>query len=219
MKFLLFFVSILFSFIFYVFHSLSQGRDIFWEKISNSYIFESFSWNLLIESFSFVLIGVIFVYLFSSLKEKWAFKLKSYKTEIMYFLFYIFLIFYIYFYFFTKDLNIYLLVLIILFIVWDVIFNHISGIKQLSPYKIKLRYFWLFTNYVVSYFSIFYIYKYWIAYIPVSILLFSIFFNFLVHKKFKNYISLFNSIIFIWFLSYSLYFFLYKYIDYIINIF
>lgn len=217
MKFLLFFVSIIFSVIFYIFYSLTKWRDIFWEKISNSYNFVSFSGNLLIESFVFVLLSIMFLYLFSNLKEKWSNKIKNYKTEIFYFIFYIILIFYIYF--FNKNINLSIAIIIIFFIIWDMIFNHISNIYTLINQKIKLRYIGLVINYIVSLLSILYIYKNNISilsFIPILILIFNIYFNILIHKKYINYISLFFSLFTILFLFYNLFFLIIKlYFSYI----
>lgn len=214
MKFLLFFVSIIFSIIFYIFQSLSKGKDIFWNKISNTYELASFSWNLLIESFVFVLIAIIFLYFFSNLKENGTKKLQSYKTEIFYFAFYTILVFYIYF--FSKNINTSQIIIIILFIIWDSTFNHISNIHALIKQKSNLRYFWLIINYVVTGLTIFYIYSKWAAFIPLIIIIFNIFFNFLIHKKYTNYVSLFISILSALFLIFYLWFSLFEiYILYI----
>jgi hypothetical protein len=214
MKFLLFFVSFIFSIIFYTFHWLSKWKDIFWENISNTFPLLSFSWNLLIESFIFIFIGIIFLYLFSDFKNKGSIKLESYKTEIIYFLFYIFFIFYIYF--LNSTININLIIIIISFILSDILFNHLSNISSLIKYKSKFRYLWLIINYIATWLSVFYIYKNWVNFIPLAILIFNITFNILVHKKYTNYISLLISILIILFLLYSLFFSLFElYILYI----
>lgn len=217
MKFLLFFVSILFSLIFYIFYSFSIWKDIFGKNIGNTYNFDSFSWNLLVESFIFLLIWIIFLYIFSDLKWKWSDKLKNYKTEIIYFIFYIILFFQIYF--FNENIGLFSIIILIIFIIWDILFNHISNITSLNKQKEKIRYSWLLINYLVSYLSLFLIYKEKLTFIPLYIILFSIIFNILVHKKYTNYISLVHSIILICFLLYILYFFLYSYYDYIIIFF
>lgn len=217
MKFLLFFVSIIFSTIFYTFHSLTKWKNFFWEKISNSYNFVSLSGNLLIESFVFVLLAILFLFIFSNLKEKWSNKLNTYKNEVLYFIFYIILVFYIYF--FSKNINLSIVIILILFIIWDMIFNHISNIPSLINKKIKLRYAWLIINYVVSILSMFYIYKNnlsILSFVPTLILIFNIYFNILIHKKYINYISLFFSIFTILFLLYNLFFVVIKlYLPYI----
>jgi|SaaInlV_120m_DNA_4_1040238.scaffolds.fasta_scaffold02283_5 hypothetical protein len=211
MKFLLFFVSLIFSLIFYIFHNLSIWKDFFWKKIEidPNLNLVSFSSNILIESFVFLLIWVIFLYFFSNLKNKWSAKLEWHKIEIFYFLFYIVFLFYIYFYNNSFDYS--LLIIVILFLISDILFNHISNILSLSKYKKNLRYFWLVLNYICSVFSVYYIFStdnnHFIA---VLILIYSISFNVLLHKKYTNYISLFLSILIILFLIYNLSFFLFE---------
>ncbi len=68
MNFLLFLISLIFSFIFYIFHNLSILWKLLW---GNKYIYLNFtpsslSWNLLIESLIFLIIGFSFFILFSS---------------------------------------------------------------------------------------------------------------------------------------------------------
>ena len=214
MKFLLFFVSLIFTFIFYIFHWLTIWKDIFWSKISNSYDIVSFSWNLLIESFIFFLIGISFLYLFSDLKDKWTNKLQTHKVEILYFIFYIIFLYYIYF--IQQNLNNLLLIIIIFFISSDLIFNHLSNIKSLKYQKINLKYFGLIINYFSSVLGVIYIYISWFSFLIFLILLFNIFFNLFIHKKYTNYISLIISILIILFWFYLLYFSLFKlYILYI----
>ena len=214
MKFLLFFVSLIFTFIFYIFHSLTVWKDIFWSKISNSFDLTSFSWNLLIESFIFLFIGSIFLYLFSDLKEKWNNKLLSYVNEILYLLFYIVLFYSIYF---TQNSHESVLVVIIIsFLISDIIFNYISNIKWLLNEKNNLRYLALIINYLSSIFWIFYIYVSGFSFIVFLILVFNIYFNLLIHKKYSNYVSFLISIIIVFFLLYLLCFYLFElYILYI----
>ena len=214
MKFLLFFISLIFSIIFYIFANLSNWKNILWNTINNPLDLQWFSQNLLIESFVFLLIWIIFLYFFSNLKSKWQTKLKAYKLEVYYFLYYILFIFYIYF--FNKWFDFYLISLIITFVLSDMIFLHISNIHQLDKFKIKLKYTWLILNYISSLLAIFYIHKYSLHFIAVFILVFNLFLNIVVHKKYINYVSLFFSIIISLFLLYSLYFFIFGlYITYL----
>ncbi len=214
MKFLLFLVSIIFSIIFYIFYWLSVWKDIFWNNISNSFELHSFSWNLLIESFIFLFIGILFLYFFSDMKEKWTNKLSSYKIEILYFIFYTIFMYCIYFY--NNTLNFYIITISILFILSDLLFNHISNIPSLNKYKINLKYFWIILNYIVSIVAIIYIYNIWNSLILFLILGFNVVFNILIHKNYTNYISLLISTLIILFLFYSLYFLLFElYILYI----
>lgn len=208
MKFLLFFVSFIFSLIFYVFHNLTIWKDILWNSISNSVELLSLSSNLLIESFIFLLIGIFFIYLFSDFKNKWNTKLINYKLEIAYFLFYIYFISYIYF--FNNWININILLIIIIFILSDISFNYISNIKSLEKFIIKFRYLWLILNYISSLLSIYYISINGLEVVLLVILIFNIIFNFLIHKKYINYISLLFSILVILFLLYNLYLFIFE---------
>ncbi len=206
MKFLLFFVSVLFSIIFFIFYSLTQWRGFFWNKISNTYNLSSLSTNLLIESFWFALIWILFLYLFSNFKKKQSYKLQTHKIDFFYFLFYIIFIFYLYF--FNKNIDNFKLIIMVLFVFWDMCFNHISNIKSLIKQKIKIRYLWLFINYLVTILAFYNIFVNDVSFIPVIIIIFNIVFNFLVHKKYTNYISLFLSIISVIYLLYNLSFFI-----------
>ena len=83
MRALLFVLSLVYSFIFYIFYNFSQNKDIFWEyfvnqnyigdfsilKIDNFFpdkqYFVSISWWLFVESIWFLLLWIIFIYYFS----------------------------------------------------------------------------------------------------------------------------------------------------------
>lgn len=204
MKFLLFFISVIFSFIFYAFFNLSKWKDIFLQQVNNPVNFLSFSWNLLIESFIFLFLWLFFVYFFSDLKSRWNQIFWEYKSEIFYFLFYISIIYNIYF--ISNWLNSFLIILMFLFLFSDICFNYISYIKKLKNYRVKLRYVWLLTNYIVTILLFFYIIKNWTSFIPNLMLFFNFVFNFRVHKKYTNIVSLLFSIIIIIFLLYNLFF-------------
>ena len=62
---LLFIVSATFSFLFYNFFLLSKGDGFFWNTQSIPYNFESFFWNIAIESSFFLILAVVFLYSFS----------------------------------------------------------------------------------------------------------------------------------------------------------
>ncbi|MCD5385260.1 hypothetical protein LRZ95_01180 [Candidatus Gracilibacteria bacterium] len=230
MKFLLFFISIVFSFIFYIFYGLSVGKDIFGKDIYNQVNLYSISGNLLIESFIFFLIGIIFLYYFSffykekkelnnnnnnnnnNLEKNIDFNKKNksilnYKYKILYFIYYIIFVYILYFLNFSLDYI--LLVGIIIFIFSDILFNHISNIKSLSDKKIKIRVVGLLLNYISSLILIYFLLNNDINLMATFILLFNVVFNFLVHKNFKNYISLLISIFLTVFLFYILYFWLF----------
>lgn len=208
MKFLLFFVSIVFSYIFYIFYNLTKWKNYFWSIAQNPVNFDSLSWNLLIESFLFLLIWIFFLFLFSSFKpnikqNKWI-----YKNEILYFVYYIFFIFYIYF--FNKWFESITIIILLFFVLSDVLFNHISNIKIYSNYKIKLRYIWLILNYISTIFSFYHIFNNWLNIILIFILIFNLYFNLVVHKKYINYISFLISITIILVFIYSIYMYIIK---------
>lgn len=208
MKFLLFFVSLIFSYIFYIFYNLTKWKNYLWNIIQNPVNLSSFSWNLLIESFIFLLIWIIFLYFFSDLKVWWKEKTWVYKNEVMYFIFYTLFIFYMFF--FNKWFDSFIIIIIIIFVLSDVFFNHLSYISRLNSYKIKFRYIWLLLSYLNTLLSFYYILKNGINLILLFVLFFNFYFNLIVHKKYTNYISLIVSTSIIFFLFYCLYFFVIK---------
>jgi len=154
MRLLLFFISWIFSLIFYIFHSLSYWMNIFWDKISNRIFIESLSWNLIVESFLFLLIGMFFSFYFSPLN--WEKSLIVNKKRILYFIYFLFLFTYIYF---IESLsNSYILIIFILFLFWDFCFNTFSNLNTFHKQKINLRIFWLILNYLTIIFWITYIF-------------------------------------------------------------
>lgn len=89
MRYLFFLLSILYSFIFYVFYSFSQKKDIFWKELfiqqdiinlslkdsiifstSDTIILQSFFWNLLFEIIIFFVISIFLFFYFSSSDTK-----------------------------------------------------------------------------------------------------------------------------------------------------
>jgi len=200
MRLLLFFVSFIFSFIFYNFYLLSNWLNIFWDSTFYNLEVKSIFWNLLIESVFFIMIWIIFILSFTSYdeKNKWL----DYK-KIIYMIFYIFLLFPFYFKFFEVNNTIFIFV--IMFIFWDISFKYISNIKHFQNQKINLRYFGLILNYLVFISANAYFYIVDFSYFLASIIIYSIVFNFNVHKNYTNYISLFLSIISSLFLIYYLF--------------
>lgn len=206
MRLLLFFVSFLFSFLFYVFHSLSLWLNIFWWEIYNEISIESLSWNLLIESSIFFLIGVIFVFYFTPNWDKWENPVFKNKKKFFYIIFYILSL--LLFYLWRLFIDSILIINIVIFVIWDLFFNIFSNIKVFENQKNNLRYAWLILNYIAIilwlynlYFSDFSIFIY-------LILVFSIIFNVNIHFKYTNYISLLFSILTSWLLIYNLLWFL-----------
>lgn len=193
MRLLLFFVSFIFSFIFYSFHLLTKWENFLWNKTFYNPEIESISSNLLIESVFFLVIWFIFIIYFTSYKEN---KIQNFYNKILYLLYYFLLITPFYLGFFNPDFIIF--IFIIIFIFWDLIFNYLANLKYFINEKIKLRYFWLILNYLVFISSIIYLFLVDFSYYVILILVYSIVFNFFIHKKYLNYISLFLSIL--WFL-------------------
>ncbi len=215
MKFLLFFVSGIFSFIFYIFYCLSIWKDIFLNTIFNSVYLNSFSWSLLIESVIFFLIGIFFVIIFSEKKVVIKKIPISFNNNLVsHIIFYYILWIYSYF---NKDIfNFILIINILLFIISDLLFNYFSNLNSLNKNKISIRILWLILNYISSFISVYYILNNDIYLVSILILIFNIIFNINVHKKYTNYISLLISILSIGFLFYILYFWLFElYILYI----
>ena len=68
---LLFFVSIIFSFLFYNFYLISNGGSLFSSTWLVSYDLQSFFWNIAIESSVFLVLGIVFLYSFSSFRAIW----------------------------------------------------------------------------------------------------------------------------------------------------
>ncbi len=200
MRLLLFFVSFIFSFIFYNFYLLTNWVNIFWDNTFYNLKVQSIFWNLLVESVFFIMIWIIFVLAFTTYDEKN--KGLDYK-KILYIIFYIFLLFPFYFKFF--DVNSTVFIFVTMFIFWDISFKYISNIKQFQNQKINLRYFGLILNYLVFISANTYIYLVNFSYFLFLIVLYSIIFNFFIHKNYTNYISLFLSIISFLFLIYYLF--------------
>lgn len=66
MNFLLFFVSVIFWIIFYIFHLANAWWSFLWIKFENNLFLESISWNILIESIVFFIVWFFFFIWFSS---------------------------------------------------------------------------------------------------------------------------------------------------------
>ena len=157
MRLLLFFICFLFSFIFYFFHSLQLWKDVFWKSLTKLHIVP-LSWNLLIESSFFMVLGIIFFIYFTPKSNFEFFKnlFKNYSRQI-----YIF--FYVIFFWLLFSGRIFydsfILFWIIFFLFSDFSFNYLSSLSYFREQKVNLRYFWLFLNYASSFISIYYIYN------------------------------------------------------------
>lgn len=201
MRFLLFLVSLIFSFIFYSFYLLSSWKSFFWENINYEYYFDSLSWNLLIESIVFLFFWVVFLFSFTSYKTNDLNNKINYNV-ILYIFYYLFLILPIYFNIFYFNFT--LFSILIFFIFWDIVFKFISNLIIFKDQKINLRYFWLILNYLSFISSFFYLFIIDFSYYIFLIIAYSILFNFYIHKKYTNYISLllsiFGALFFLYFL-------------------
>lgn len=70
MNFLMFLISVIFSFVFYFFYLISNNKNIFWYDFSSPAYFDSLSWNLVWESVLFIILGVVFYIYFSDFSIK-----------------------------------------------------------------------------------------------------------------------------------------------------
>lgn len=68
---LLFLVSALFSFLFYNFYLMSNGRSFFGSGNSDIFFFDSFFWNIAIEASFFLVLWVFLLYSFSRFRAIW----------------------------------------------------------------------------------------------------------------------------------------------------
>lgn len=200
MRLLLFFVSFIFSFIFYSFYLLTKWKNFLWEQAFYNLKIESLSSNLLIESIFFLVIWFIFIVYFTWYKEN---KIQAFYNKILYFIYYFLLITPFYLGFFSPDFIIF--TFIVIFIFWDIVFNYISNLKYFNHERLKLRYFWLVLNYLVFISSFVYLFLVDFSYYIVLIIIYSIVFNFFIHKKYSNYISLSLSILWCLMLIYFLF--------------
>ena len=207
MRLLLFFICFLFSFIFYFFHSLQLWKDVFWKSLTKLHIVP-LSWNLLIESSFFMVLGIIFFIYFTPKSNFEFFKnlFKNYSRQI-----YIF--FYVIFFWLLFSGRIFydsfILFWIIFFLFSDFSFNYLSNLSYFREQKVNLRYFWLFLNYASSFISIYYIYNINFSVLLLFVLFFNLFFNHNIYKKYWNYASAFVYYVIIFLLLFFLFFRLY----------
>ena len=189
MRLLLFFISCLFSAIFYFFYNLKLGKSIFWMYFTRFKI-ESLSPNLLYESAFFLVLWIIFFIYFSpKVKIDPIFQKIKQNVKIFYIWFYI-----IFFWLLISGKIFYdtfILFGIIFFLFSDLSFNFISNAKYFRVQKENIRYFWLFLNFCSSFISLYYIFNFWFSTLLFLVLLFNITFNYLLYKKYWNYASAF----------------------------
>lgn len=191
MRLLLFLISITFSFLFYSFHLLLQWKWVFWNIVAKPEVeILPISGSFLIESTIFLVLAFLLLVAFTPLSKDTK---KIDKGILYYSLFYLFLLIPLYFWLFSSWKMIILILLI--FVFWDLSFNLLSNIKTLKEQKINIRYFWLGLNYLSVALSIMYIFLYWLSYYIFLISIYNIIFNYKIHKKYTNYISLLISFI------------------------
>ena len=122
----------------------------------------------------------------------------------LYFFTYLFLFVSFYFYIVLGDITFVFSLLWLLFSLFC-----FYGVPKLELFKnsvIPLRYFSLIFSYIGIVFCLIYLQSHEIRLIMLLILLFSAFFNFEVHRKFNNFVSLSFSFLAFWFFVFLLYF-------------
>lgn len=200
MRLLLFFVSFTFSFIFYIFYNLNKSKNIFWDKILSNFDSNWLFWNFLYESFIFFIISIIFLFYFSP--RSWEKSIFLDKYKILFLIFYTLIAFL--FYFTNIFYNKFIIITLVLFFIWDILFKFISNINRsyFKNNKYKIRFLWIILNYISIIFSFYYLfYKDFYVYLFL-ISIYSIVFNYQVHKQYTNYISLTISFLLSMFLFY-----------------
>lgn len=230
MWFLLFIVSVIFYIVFYFLYLSANNKSFLFYDFSWNFYFPSLSWNLIIESFLFIALGIIFYIYFSDLfsrkdntdkikeedindikKESIIFNsllgfFKKYAFTIFFTLVISTIIIYFSYNFLSKQIIFYLFYIFLLFSV--LVYFYLTSLDFFKNYILKLRVISIF----FSYFSILFWFLYLIILGPSWGLILSLFylcfFNFYIHNKFENYISFF---IWIFTLNFLVYFFYYKF--------
>jgi len=231
MNLLIFLVSVLFYLIFYFFYIVSNGKSIIWYSFSQNTYFSSLSWNLMIESISFVILWVFFYMYFSDFSYKKAKSideekekttiinplLKFIKSNNKYFLiifitlFLSFFIVYLLYSLVSQQIIFYLFYLSLFFSLF--IYFYLIKLEYFKINTLKLKK----TSIILTYISIFL----WASYLLLlglniyilSSLFILCLFNLYIHSKFENYLSFLAGIITINFIIYFLYYELWYYID------
>ncbi len=70
MKFVLFFISLIFSFIFFIFYRLTKWDLVFFDYVKITRNLDSISWNLIFETIFFLFLGIFLFVYFSNTKPK-----------------------------------------------------------------------------------------------------------------------------------------------------
>ena len=188
--------------------------SIFFWKINNPIQFDTIFLKPGIISIIFIIIWIIFLLFFSDFKknnnkEKISFKelLNILYNNILSFIFLLISPLWLYYYFNTLQLgHKYLFIIYFIFsILFYFILINIKYFKNKKDYRIIVKYLSLIFIYLSTVFWILYILKQWNNSIIYIIITYSLCFNFYIHLKFKNFISLLFSIISLGLLLYQLF--------------
>lgn len=184
MRLLLFFICMLFSGIFYVANHINSWKKLFWYTFDRIRL-ESFTWNLMIESFIFLALGIFFVFYFTpNLKVDFIFeKVEKY---FKYYYFWYFILFWILLFSWKIFYDMFVLFWIIFFIFSNISFYLVSNLEYFREQKENLRYFWLFLNFASSFISIYYIFNFEFSLLLILVLIFNLFFYYSIFKKYWN---------------------------------
>jgi len=175
MRLLLISISLVYSFVFYIFYILSNWINIL-----------SFSSNLLYESIIFFIIGIFF-YLKFTTKIAFKIKRKINKDIFLYSLFLIIILIIISSFLYLYVTNIFLL-LNLLGLILNLIFFFFL-VKYYKKYSILLKKTGVIFLYISTVSWLYYLYNYDFNNIIILTILYSIIFNLLIHIKYSNYIS------------------------------
>lgn len=169
-------------------------------------------WFYLISRFYKLSIYIKFFYFNTFLSKVFTKSRKKDKTLISYFFVYFFVLFSFYINYLDYIANNFLFIISLNWFIFSVIiFYSLIKLKFFDWNKTTLKYLWLFSIYISSFFWVLYILRNDFSIIISLVLVYWVVFNFIFHKKFENYVSLFFVFFDIIFLVYF-YFFEYFYI-------
>ena len=209
MKFLLLILSLIFSWIFYLFYIKEKWESIFFGKITNTYTVDTLFISPGLISLLFLIIWIIFFILFTELKKNNSLDKKEFfsliKSNLFNLIFLLIIPILIQSIFNYLKLNYYYLSII--YFIFSLLLYYIvinfKIIKNNKEYRIIIKYLSLIYIYLSTIFWIIYTYSK-IDYLIYFILFYSIIFNFIIHFKYKNYISLLFSIFLIFIIIFKL---------------
>jgi hypothetical protein len=147
---------------------------------------------------------LIFFFLLTIYNDKILLK-KEFADSNLIFYFFIYIFFFIYFYFKWFS-NSFKMVSYIWFSLSIFLYYFLVKIKFFSKNIFTLKYLSVIFIYISTLSSIFYMIRYEISIPILGIIIYSFLFNFIIHDKYQNYISLFFSILSLAFTIYYIYF-------------